>query len=82
MATMTIRVPDAKHARLKRLAERQGVSLNKLIEEWSNVALAQFDAETRFLVRAGRGDPHLGLVLLDKLEAALGRPGRKGTSQA
>ncbi len=60
---MTIRVPDAKHVRLKRLAARQGVSLNKLIEEWSNVALAQFDAETRFLVRAGRGDPHSGLAL-------------------
>lgn len=77
MATMTIRVPDSKHARLKRLAARQGVSLNKLIEEWSNVALAQFDAETRFLVRAGRGDPRLGLGLLDKLDAAFARPPRK-----
>jgi predicted transcriptional regulator len=82
MATMTIRVPDAKHARLKRLAARQGVSLNKLIEEWSNVALAQFDAETRFLVRAGRGDARSGVALLDKLDAAFGRPGRKGTPQA
>lgn len=70
MATMTIRVPDAKHARLKQLAARQGVSLNKLIEEWSNVALAQFDAETRFLVRAARGNPSTGLALLDKLDTA------------
>jgi predicted transcriptional regulator len=82
MATMTIRVPDAKHARLKRLAERQGVSLNKLIEEWSNVALAQFDAETRFLVRAGRGNARLGLALLDKLDAALARAGRKGANES
>ncbi|MBM3878728.1 MAG: toxin-antitoxin system HicB family antitoxin [Verrucomicrobia bacterium] len=81
MAAMTIRVPDAKHARLKRMAARQGVSLNKLIEEWSNVALAQFDAETRFLVRAGRGDPHAGLALLDQLDAVFGRPGRKATTQ-
>ena len=77
MATMTIRVPDAKHARLKRLAARQGVSLNKLIEEWSNVALAQFDAETRFLVRAARGNPRTGLALLDKLDTAFAK--RSGT---
>ncbi len=71
MATMTIRLPDAKHARLKQLAARQGVSLNKLIEEWSSVALAQFDAETRFHMRAARGRPATGLALLDKLDRAL-----------
>ncbi len=74
MATMTIRIPDAQHVRLKRLAARQGVSLNKLVEQWSNVALAQFDAETRFRVRASRGDPQAGLALLDKLDAAFARP--------
>ena len=73
MATMTIRLPDAKHARLKQLAARQGVSLNKLIEEWSSVALAQFDTETRFLVRAARGEAHAGLALLDKLDAAFAK---------
>ena len=73
MATMTIRLPDAKHVRLKQLAARQGVSLNKLIEEWSSVALAQFDAETRFLVRAARGDARTGLALLDKLDATLAK---------
>ena len=79
MATMTIRLPDAKHARLKQLAARQGVSLNKLIEDWSSVALAQFDAETRFLVRAARGNTRTGLALLDKLDGAFAkRPNRKG----
>jgi predicted transcriptional regulator len=73
MATMTIRLPDAKHARIKQLAARQGVSLNKLIEEWSSVALAQFDAETRFLVRAARGDGRAGLALLDKLDATFAK---------
>ena len=73
MATMTIRLPDAKHVRLKRLAARQGVSLNKLIEEWSSVALAQFDAETRFLVRAARGDAGTGLALLGKLDATFAK---------
>ncbi len=68
MATMTIRLPDAKHERLRRLAERNGVSLNKLVEEWASMALAQFDAETRFLARAARGKAERGLALLDKLD--------------
>lgn len=70
MATMTIRVPDAKHERLKRLAEKQGLSLNKLFEEWSNIALAQSDAEARFIARASEGDKKLGLRLLTKLDRA------------
>jgi predicted transcriptional regulator len=68
MATMTIRLPDAKHERLRLLAERQGISLNKLVEEWASVALAQFDAETRFLARAGRGNRERGLALLDRID--------------
>ena len=68
MATMTIRLPDAKHQRLRLLAQRNGVSLNKLVEEWANMALAQFDAEARFLARAASGDPKHGLALLDKLD--------------
>jgi len=71
MATMTIRIPDAKHERLRRLAERQGVSLNKLVEEWANVALAQHDAEARFRAMGARGDARQGLALLDRLDREL-----------
>ena len=76
MARLTIRLPDAKHARLKQLAERQGVSLNKVIEEWSSMALARFDAETRLWLRAERGDPSTGLTLLDKLDRVPGPESR------
>ena len=68
MATMTIRIPESKHDRLRRLAESHGVSLNKLVDEWASMALAQFDAETRFRARAARGDAKRGLALLDKLD--------------
>ena len=68
MGTMTIRMPDATHERLKRLAKARNVSVNKLIEEFSTVALAEFDAETRFLARAARGNPKRGLSLLKKLD--------------
>ncbi len=70
MATMTIRLPDEKHKRLKHLAEQRGLSLNKLIEEWSTVALTEFDAETRFRLLASKGDPKRALALLDRLDAA------------
>lgn len=70
LKTMTIRMPDDKHQRLKDLAERRGISLNKLFEEFSTVALAEFDAETRFHARASRGDRKRGLELLDKLDRA------------
>ena len=73
MATMTIRLPDAKHERLRRLAERHGLSLNKLVDEWASMALAQFDAETRFLVRAARGGAQRGLSLLEKLDQSARR---------
>lgn len=70
MATMTIRIPDAKHERLRRLAKQHGVSLNKLVEEWANVALGQHDSEARFRAMAARGDANRGLRLLDQLDAA------------
>lgn len=68
MATLTIRLPDDKHERLRRLAERRNVSMNKLIEELSTVALAEFDAETRFRTRAALGSRERGLRLLDELD--------------
>ena len=33
MATLTIRLSDEKHARLRQLAERRRISVNKLIDE-------------------------------------------------
>lgn len=56
MATMTIRLPDEKHERLKHLAHQRGLSLNELIEEWSTVALTEFGAEAHFRLLAAEGD--------------------------
>jgi len=68
MATLTIRLPDDKHERLRQLAKARSLSMNKLIEELSTIALTEFDAQTRFLARAARGDSAEGLCLLDELE--------------
>jgi predicted transcriptional regulator len=68
MATLTIRLPDDKHARLKDLALSRGISINKLIEELSTIALTEFDAYTRFKTMAAAGDVKKGLALLDRLD--------------
>ncbi len=68
MATLTIRMPDNKHNRLKALAKHRRMSVNKLIEEFSTQALAEFDSEVRFRALAARGDTVRGLELLDKLD--------------
>ena len=70
MSTMTIRLPDGKHERLRRLAEARGISLNRLMDELATVALAEFDAMTRFQALAAQGSREKGLRLLDKLDRA------------
>jgi hypothetical protein len=67
MATLTIRLPDEKHEKLRQLATRRKISINKLMEELSTIALTDFDAETRFRARAALGSPQEGLRLLELL---------------
>ena len=70
MTTLTLRLPDDTHARLKELARYRGVSVNRLIEELSTIAVAQHDAETRFRRLAADGSVDMGLDVLDKLDHA------------
>jgi len=69
MATSTIRLPDDKHERLKTFAQSRGISVNKLMEALLTIALAEFDAFTRFKAIAAVGDPQVDLQLLDKLDS-------------
>jgi len=66
--TLTIRIPEGKHERLRNLAKARGVSLNRLIDELATVALAEYDSETRFRAMAARGSRQTGLALLEKLD--------------
>ena len=68
MSTLTIRLPDDQHERLKALAAQRGISLNKLFEEFSTKAIAEFDSQTRFRLRASRGDRARGIAVLDELD--------------
>jgi predicted transcriptional regulator len=68
MAALTLRLPDDKHRRLKALAQSRGTPLNRLMDEMATLMLAEFDAETRFNVRAARGAGNVarGMALLQK----------------
>jgi predicted transcriptional regulator len=68
VTTLTIRLPDDQHTRLKQLAQSKGISMNKLIEELSTIALTEFDTYNRFQLMAARGDRQRGLELLAKLD--------------
>ena len=71
MSTLTIRLPDDTHARMKVLARHRAMSVNKLMEELCTIAVTQHDAETRFRALAARGSVDEGLRILDRLDAAL-----------
>lgn len=68
MSTVTLRIPDDKHERLKAMAKARQISVNKLLDELATIALTEYDAKTRFELLATQGNPAKGLELLDKLE--------------
>ena len=68
MATLTVRLPNDKHERLKILAKNKGISLNRLMDELATIAIAENDAYTRFQLRAVCGFAKEGLKILDKLD--------------
>lgn len=68
MAAINMRLSDEKHQRLKELAKSKNISVNKLMEELATIALTEYDAETRFKIRANRGSLQRGLELINKLQ--------------
>lgn len=68
MGMITVRLPEDTHQRVKSLAASRKISINKLYEEFTIMALTEFDAENRFKALASRGDKKRGLELLKKLQ--------------
>lgn len=72
MSSLTLRLQDEKYQRLKEMARQRGQSVNRLLDEATTLMLAEFDAESRFKLRAQRGAGKMerGLELLAKTQGA------------
>lgn len=68
MTTLSIRLPDDMAERLKSIARVRDISLNKLIFELSARALAEEEAQQRFIAAQLRGNPKRALQMLDELD--------------
>lgn len=68
MGSLHLRIPDEKHQRLKELAKSKNMSVNKLLEELTTMALTEYDLETRFRLKASRGSTEKALEVLAKLK--------------
>ena len=68
MGSLHSRIPDENHQRLRELAKSRNISVNKLLEELTTMALTEYDLETRFKLRASRGSTKEALLVLDKLK--------------
>lgn len=68
MKNLTIRLPEDVHKRLKILAGKKKLSINKLFEGLANAILTDFDAEMRFCRLTAEGNVNQALEILDKLD--------------
>ena len=68
MHQFTVRMPEDRVNRLKELAKNRGISLNKMVEEWATMAIAEFDAHASFMARQARGSRERGLAALAELD--------------
>lgn len=55
MSGLSACLPGYKLDRLRNMARTRGTTINRLIDEMTTLMLAEFDAETRFLLHAGCG---------------------------
>ena len=68
MGLLHLRIPDEKHQKLRELAKSRNISVNKLLEELTTMALTEYDIETRFKLKATNGSTEEALLVLDKLK--------------
>lgn len=66
MTTISLRLPDAIHQRVKELAAREGMSINQFLAAAAAEKLAALDTERELAERARRGTRERFLALLAK----------------
>lgn len=70
MSVLTIEIPAERRERLEAIAQQRGIGLATLLEQMSERAVLEYEAEERFRQRARAGDANVGLTILDKLDKA------------
>jgi hypothetical protein len=68
METINIHFSDDTYRKIKELAISKNMTINKLFEEFSNIAIAEYDAETKFKARVAKASKKRGLEILNKLD--------------
>jgi hypothetical protein len=68
METINLHLSDDTYRKIKEFAISKNMTINKLFEEFSNIALAEYDAEIKFKARVAKASKKRGLEILDKLD--------------
>ena len=75
MSTMSLRLPESLHEKVRELAEREGVSINQLVTTALAEKISALLTEEYLQERAARGSREEYLRILDKVPNAEPDPG-------
>ena len=68
MNAITLNLPDETFERLTQAAAARGVTLNQLMQQLAQAAIAAEDAQARFSALAAPSDSALARAVLDQLD--------------
>ena len=75
MSTMSLRLPESLHQKVRELAEREGVSINQLVTTALAEKISALLTEEYLLARAARGSRERFLEVLAKVPDSEPEPG-------
>ncbi len=70
MSTMSLRLPESLHAKVRELAEREGISINQLVTTALAEKISALLTQEYLEARAARGSREEFLRILDKVPDA------------
>lgn len=69
MSAITIDLPKNQYEKLQQLADSQNMSVNKLLNNLSVMAISEYEAHKAFEERQRQGDIKAGLTIIQKLKS-------------
>ena len=71
MSTMSLRLPESLHEKVRELAEREGISINQLVTTALAEKISALLTQEYLEARAARGSRHEFVKVLDKVPDAV-----------